>query len=126
AAASLLAPDPPAAPGAFWGKVLGGALSRECGGTSVVLRFAGTWLLLVSGGGPTADKPGVVFAPPRNPDQVSHAMTLRVGDCRAVYDALRSRGAVFLTPPHDWGSELRCFLRDPDGHLVEISQSTST
>jgi catechol 2,3-dioxygenase-like lactoylglutathione lyase family enzyme len=53
-------------------------------------------------------------------------MTLRVNDCRAVYDALRSRGAVFLTPPHDWGSEIRCFLRDPDGHLVEISQSTST
>jgi len=92
----------------------------------VVLRFAGTWLLLVSGGGPTADKPAVVFAPPRDLDQVSHAMTLRVTDCYAVYDALRSRGAVFLTPPHDWGSEIRCFLRDPDGHLVEISQSTST
>ena len=75
---------------------------------------------------PTADKPSVVFAPPRDPGQVSHAMTLRVADCRAVYAALRSRGAVFLTPPHDWGSEIRCFLRDPDGHLVEISQATST
>ena len=83
-------------------------------------------LLLVSGGGPTADKPAEVFAPPRDPDQMSHAMTLRVTDCHAVYDALRLRGAVFLTPPHDWGSEIRCFLRDPDGHLVEISQSTST
>ena len=49
-------------------------------------------------------------------------MTLRVSDCHAVYAALRARGAVFLTPPHDWGSEIRCFLRDPDGHLVEISQ----
>jgi hypothetical protein len=63
---------------------------------------------------------------PGDPDQVSHAVTLRVTDCRAVYDALRSRGAVFLTPPHDRGSEIRCFLRDPGGHLVEISQSTST
>jgi catechol 2,3-dioxygenase-like lactoylglutathione lyase family enzyme len=54
---------------------------------------------------------------------VSHAMTLRVADCQAAYAALRSNGAVFLTPPHDWGSEIRCFLRDPDGHLVEISQS---
>ena len=109
----------------FWVNVLGAELYREYGGTSVVLRFAGTWLLLVSGGGPTADKPAVVFAPPHDPDQVSHAMTLRVADCRAVYEALRSRGAVFLTPPHDWGSEIRCFLRDPDGHLVEISQSAS-
>ena len=50
-------------------------------------------------------------------------MTLRVTDCQAVYEALRSRGAAFLTPPHDWGTEIRCFLRDPDGHLVEISQS---
>jgi catechol 2,3-dioxygenase-like lactoylglutathione lyase family enzyme len=110
----------------FWVNVLGAELYREYGGTSVVLRLAGTWLLLVSGAGPTADKPAVVFAPPRDLDQVSHAMTLRVSDCHAVYDALRSRGAVFLTPPHDWGSEIRCFLRDPDGHLVEISQSTST
>jgi len=107
----------------FWVNVLGAELYREYGGTSVVLRFAGTWLLLVTGGGPTADKPGVVFTPPPAPDQVSHAMTLRVADCRASYEALRSRGAVFLTAPHDWGAEIRCFLRDPDGHLVELSQA---
>jgi hypothetical protein len=47
------------------------------------------------------------------------------GDCQAAYEALRSRGAAFLTPPHDWGAEIRCFLRDLDGHLVEISQSKS-
>jgi len=92
----------------------------------VVLRFAGTWLLLVSGGGPTADKPAVIFQPPADADLVSHAMTLRVADCQAAYEALRSRGAAFLTPPHDWDSEIRCFLRDPDGHLVEISQSKTT
>ncbi len=68
----------------------------------MVLRFAGTWLLLVSGGGPTADKPGVVFRPPADADRVSHAMTLRVAACQAAYEALRSRGAAFLTPPHDW------------------------
>jgi catechol 2,3-dioxygenase-like lactoylglutathione lyase family enzyme len=106
----------------FWIDVLGAELYREYGGTSVVLRFAGTWLLLVTGGGPTADKPTVVFQAPADPDLVSHAMTLRVADCQAVYEALRSRGATFLTPPHDWGAEIRCFLRDPDGHLVEISQ----
>jgi len=50
-------------------------------------------------------------------------MTLRVADCHAAYEALRSRGATFLTPPYDWGAEIRCFLRDPDGHLVEISEA---
>jgi catechol 2,3-dioxygenase-like lactoylglutathione lyase family enzyme len=107
----------------FWIDVLGAELYREYGGSSVVLRFAGTWLLLVTGGGPTADKPSVVFVPPADPDRVSHALTLRVADCRAAYAALAERGASFLTPPHDWGGEIRCFLRDPDGHLVEISQS---
>lgn len=110
----------------FWVDVLGAELYREYGGTSVVLRFAGTWLLLVGAGGPTADKPGVAFRPPPDPDQVSHAMTLRVADCQASYDELRARGAAFLTPPHDWGAEIRCFLRDPDGHLVEISQSAGS
>ncbi len=107
----------------FWVGVLGAELYREYGGTSVVLRFAGTWLLLVSGGGPTPDKPTVAFRPPPDADQVSHAMTLRVADCRAAYEALRERGAAFLTPPYDWGGEIRCFLRDPDGHLVELSQA---
>jgi catechol 2,3-dioxygenase-like lactoylglutathione lyase family enzyme len=116
----------PAASRDFWVNVLGAELYREYGGTSVVLKFAGTWLLLVSGGGPTADKPGVTFAPPTDPDQVSHAMTLRVADCRAAYAALTARGADFLTPPHDWGGEIRCFLRDPDGHLVELSESVPT
>lgn len=108
---------------AFYIDVLGAELYREYGGTSVVLRFAGAWLLLVTGGGPTADKPGVVFAPPDDPDRVSHAMTIRVSDCRAAYAALADRGAEFLTPPVDHGPEVRAFFRDPDGHLLEISGS---
>ena len=70
----------------FWVGVLGAELYREYGGTSVVLRLAGTWLLLVSGGGPTADKPTVVFQPPADADLVSHAMTVRVADCRRQAD----------------------------------------
>lgn len=106
----------------FWVDVLGAELFREYG-ESVVLNFAGTWLLLVTGGEPTADKPDVTFTPPSDPATVSHAMTLRVADCRASYQALLDRGAVFLTPPVDHGVEIRCFLRDPDGHLVELSQA---
>jgi catechol 2,3-dioxygenase-like lactoylglutathione lyase family enzyme len=107
----------------FYEEVLGAEVYREYGGTSVVLRFAGAWLLLVTGGGPTEDKPDVTFAAPDNQYRVSHAMTIRVPDCRAAYELLSARGATFLTPPHDWGSEVRCFFRDPDGHLVEISEA---
>jgi catechol 2,3-dioxygenase-like lactoylglutathione lyase family enzyme len=108
----------------FWVDVLGAELYREYGGTSVVLRFAGSWLLLVTGGDPTVDKPDVAFEAPRDPGRVSHAMTLRVADCQRSFEALRDRGAIFLTSPHDWGAEIRCFLRDPDGHLIELSQAS--
>lgn len=106
----------------FWVEVLGAELYREYGGTSVVLRFAGAWLLLVTGGEPTADKPSITFAPPTDPDIVSTSITLRVKDCRGAYDVLTGRGAQFITPPHDRGAEIRCFLRDPDGHLIELSE----
>jgi catechol 2,3-dioxygenase-like lactoylglutathione lyase family enzyme len=108
----------------FYRDVLGATLFREYGGTSAVLEFQGNWLLLVTGGGPTPDKPGVTFAPPSDPDRVSHQMTLRVPDCRAAYEVLEARGAEFLTPPVDRGGEIRCFFRDPDGHLLEISEVT--
>lgn len=106
----------------FYRDVLGAEVYREYGGTSVVLNFQGAWLLLVTGGGPTRDKPAVTFEPPPDHDRVSHAVTIRVPDCQDAYDLLRSRGAAFLTPPVDWGSEVRCFFRDPDGHLFEISE----
>ena len=109
----------------FYRDVLGAEVYREYGGTSLVLRFLGTWLLLVTGGGPTDDKPGVTFAEPDDPDTVSHSMTIRVPDCRAAHEALRSRGAAFLTPPVESAWEVRAFFRDPDGHLLEISEARS-
>ena len=33
-------------------------------------------------------------------------------------------GATFLTPPIDRGREIRCYLRDPDAHLIEVGQTT--
>ena len=107
----------------FYRDALGAELYREYGGTSAVLRFLGTWLLLVTGGGPTGDKPDVTFEPPPAPGRVSHEMTVRVPDCRAAYEVLRSRGVRFLTPPVDYDWEVRCFFRDPDGHLLEISEA---
>jgi catechol 2,3-dioxygenase-like lactoylglutathione lyase family enzyme len=108
---------------AFYRDVLGASVYREYGGTSCVLHFLGTWLLLVTGGGPTGDKPTVTFAPPADPDAVSHEMTIRVPDCRDAYEILRSRGAEFLTPPVESPWEVRAFFRDPDGHLLEISEA---
>jgi catechol 2,3-dioxygenase-like lactoylglutathione lyase family enzyme len=107
---------------AFYTDVLGAKLFREYGGSSAVLQFQGAWILLVTGGGPTEDKPGVTFTPPADSNRVDHQLTMRVPDCRAAYDVLRSRGAEFLTPPVDRGGEIRCFFRDPDGHLLEISE----
>ena len=103
--------------------VLGASVFREYGGSSAVLQFQGTWLLLVTGGDPTRDKPSVSFAAPADPDRVDHEITLRVPDCRAAYETLVARGAEFLTPPVDHGYETRAFFRDPDGHLFEISQA---
>ena len=107
----------------FYCDVLGATVYREYGGTSCVLNFVGNWLLLVTGGGPTKDKPTVTFAPPIDADTVSHEMTIRVPDCQAAYEILKARGATFLTPPVDWGGEIRCFFRDPDGNLLEISEA---
>jgi catechol 2,3-dioxygenase-like lactoylglutathione lyase family enzyme len=105
--------------------VLGASLFREYGGTSAVFDLNGAWLLLVTGGEPTPDKPDVRFEPPSDPNTVTHSFTLRVEDCQAAYETLVARGAEFLTPPHDWGAEIRCFFRDPDSNLFEISEIRS-
>ena len=106
----------------FYENVLGADIYKEYGGSSCVLKFQGAWLLIVTEGGPTKDKPDTNFTAPNDIDSVSHSMTIRVDNCKESYELLKARGAVFLTPPVDWGSELRCFFRDPDGHLFEISQ----
>lgn len=102
--------------------VLRAKLTGEYGGTSAVFNFQGAWLLIVTPGGETWDKPGTAFVPPPDPARISHSMTIRVPDCRAAYRTLRSRGVEFLTEPHESAWEVRCFFRDPDGHLFEISQ----
>jgi len=105
--------------------VLGATLTGEYGGTSAVFNYDGAWLLVVTPGGETADKPGTEFVPPPDPSKISHSMTIRVPDCRTAYEMLRARGARFLTEPHESAWEVRCFFRDPDGHLFEISERKS-
>jgi lactoylglutathione lyase len=91
-----------------------------------ILRLANTWLLINKGGGPTDDKPTVTAAPPSDPDRLSIAMNMRVADIRACYDLWRSRGAHFLTEPKVHEDEIRCYIRDPDGYLIEVGQTTSS
>jgi catechol 2,3-dioxygenase-like lactoylglutathione lyase family enzyme len=107
---------------AFYRDVLGARVVREISEVLCLLSFGGAEILLTVGGGPTKDKPTVTFAPPTDPETVSGELNMRVPDCFAAYEVLRSHGAEFLTPPVDWGYEVRAFLRDPDGHLIELTQ----
>jgi catechol 2,3-dioxygenase-like lactoylglutathione lyase family enzyme len=107
---------------AFYRDVLGAHVEGEYGGTSCVLRFLDAWLLLVTGGPPTPDKPTVTFAPPADPDLASAELIIGVDDCRATVDLLAERGATFLAPPVEYDWEIRAFFCDPDGHLFEITE----
>jgi len=106
----------------FYIDKLGAELFRAYGGDSTVLKFLSQWILLVTSGEPTADKPDIHFKPPAQPNSVAHSFTIRVKDCKATYEILKDRGVEFITPPYDWGQEIRCFFKDPDGHLFEISE----
>ena len=105
-------------------RVFDATVYGEYGGTSVVFDLLGTWLLLVTGGGPDPGKPTVYLDTPADPDRVSAQLIFRVDDCDGLYELLTARGATFLAPPHRRDGETRAFLRDPDGHLFEISELT--
>lgn len=106
----------------FYHNVIGAEIVRHR--DPAILKFHNGVIVLNVGGGPTDDKPTVTMAPPANPDIVSMALNIRVADIHAVYHAWRERGAEFLTPPQDRDGEIRCYLRDPDGYLIEVGQTT--
>jgi catechol 2,3-dioxygenase-like lactoylglutathione lyase family enzyme len=104
----------------FYVDVLGGETVLE--GDPSIVALANGWITISVGGGPTEDKPTVTLEPPSDLDRASAFLNIRVADIRAVYEQWRARGAQFLTPPIDRGVEIRCYLRDPDGHLIEVGQ----
>jgi catechol 2,3-dioxygenase-like lactoylglutathione lyase family enzyme len=106
----------------FYVDVLGGEVLLA--GEPTIVALANSWIVINAGGPPTDDKPTVTLEPPRDPDRVSSFLNIRVADINTVYRQWRARGAEFLTPPTDRGAELRCYMRDPDGHLIEVGQTT--
>jgi catechol 2,3-dioxygenase-like lactoylglutathione lyase family enzyme len=106
----------------FYTEVLGGETVRE--GEPSFVALANSWIIINVGGAPTEDKPTVTLETPPDPDRVSSFLNIRVADIKQIYADWSSRGAQFLTPPQDRGAEIRCYLRDPDGHLIEVGQTS--
>jgi lactoylglutathione lyase len=109
---------------AFYRDVLGATVLRN--GEPTFLRLANIWLTINGGGGGTDDKPDVIASPPRDPNLLSIFLNLRVSDIRRCYELWSSRGAKFITEPKIHATELRCYMRDPDGYLIEVGQTTMT
>ena len=109
----------------FYETVFGGrVLSRgDSSGAPGYIQIANTWLIVNVGGGPTPDKPSVTLSVPPDPDKVSSFLNIRVADIQACYELWRSRGAEFVTEPKDKYGEIRCYIRDPDGYIIEVGQS---
>jgi catechol 2,3-dioxygenase-like lactoylglutathione lyase family enzyme len=107
---------------AFYSDVLGGQVVLE--GNPCIVRLANSWVIMNPGGPPTPDKPEVTLIPNERSNRVSSFLNLRVADIQACYRDWSARGAEFLTEPLDRGAEVRCYMRDPDGYLIEVGQST--
>jgi catechol 2,3-dioxygenase-like lactoylglutathione lyase family enzyme len=107
---------------AFYSDVLGGETVLE--GEPSIVQLANSWIIINVGGGPTVDKPEVLLETPPDPTRASSFLNIRVADVQAIYDDWSARGAEFITPPKDLGREIRCYVRDPDGHLIEVGQTT--
>ncbi len=110
----------------FYTEVLGGktVIGGESDDVVTYVALANSWIIINLGGGPTDDKPTVTLETPPDPDRVSSFLNIRVADIHAVYAEWSARGAEFLTPPKQHATELRCYIRDPDGHLIEVGQTT--
>jgi lactoylglutathione lyase len=105
----------------FYLHILGVNVVRE--GEPTIIQIANSWIILNVGGGPTDDKPTLTLRTPQNPDEASNFMNIRVADIRSCYEEWRKRGADCLTEPKDHRFEIRCYMLDPDGYIIEVGQS---
>ncbi len=109
---------------AFYRDVLGATVLRE--GEPTLLRLKNIWITINIGGGGTDDKPEVTASPPKELNTLSSFINLRVVDIKRCYELWRGRGANFITEPEVHQTEMRCYMRDPDGYLIEVGQTTMT
>jgi putative intracellular protease/amidase/catechol 2,3-dioxygenase-like lactoylglutathione lyase family enzyme len=108
----------------YYEKVFGARiLTMGDGNAPPYLQLANIWMILNVGGGPTPDKPTVTLSVP-DPNHINSFMNFRVADIQACYKLWKSRGAEFLSEPIPKYGEIRCYIRDPDGYIIEIGQST--
>jgi predicted enzyme related to lactoylglutathione lyase len=109
----------------FYETVFGGRIESrgDSSGAPGYIQIANTWLIVNVGGGPTPDKPSVTLRVPPDPNAISSFMNIRVADIQACYELWRKRGAEFITQPKDKYGETRCYIRDPDGYIIEVGQS---
>jgi catechol 2,3-dioxygenase-like lactoylglutathione lyase family enzyme len=105
----------------FYTSVFEGQVVRER--DPVIVKIANSWIILNDGGGPTDDKPTVTLETPPDPDRTSAFLNIRVADINRAYREWTARGATFLTEPKDHAAEIRAYIRDPDGHLIEVGQT---
>ena len=108
----------------FYTEVLGGRVAFSSPGGPTNVALSNSWIVINAGGGPTDDKPEVTLETPGDPNRVSSFVNIRVKDMETVYSEWSARGAQFLTPPKQHQYEIRCYIRDPDGHLIEVGQTT--
>ena len=106
----------------FYLRTLGGKVIRN--GEPTIIQIVNSWLVFNVGGGPTDDKPTVTLQPPQNLKEYSSFMNIRVADIWACYEDWRRKGAGFLTEPKNHELEIRCYMLDPDGYIIEIGQTT--
>jgi catechol 2,3-dioxygenase-like lactoylglutathione lyase family enzyme len=106
----------------FYSRVLGGTVVLE--ENPCIVKLANSWILMNPGGPPTPDKPDISVVNYEPGDTTSIFLNLRVADIDACYRQWKERGATFVTPPIDRGAEIRCYMRDPDGYLIEVGQAT--
>ena len=108
----------------FYEKVFGARIlsTGDGKGAPGYIQLANIWLIVNVGGGPTPDKPSVTLSVP-DPNSFSSFLNFRVADIQACYEQWRSRGAEFITEPKDKYGETRCYIRDPDGYIIEVGQS---
>lgn len=104
----------------FYGK-LGFRLDPDFSSDDVaeIVAEDGTRLNLIFNGVPRANN--VLLDEPVKWPGYTHGAFV-VGSLQAVLDWAEREGVTITEGPVDWGRRLTCFLRDPDGNVLEFNE----